>query len=111
MSTVYTVELYSLPSAALGVNTSSAVPVGKRWVITDIYARSPGGLYTSTPVGMSVFADDSAAIFSAQRSEVSGARGYHWTGRQALDAGDHITVFAGAAGWSFRITGFSLTLP
>lgn len=111
MTSVYTVKLYSLPSTALGLNTSPAVPAGKRWVITDIYARSPGSLYTSTPGGLSVWSDDFANIFSAQRSEVCGARGYHWTGRQVLDVGDHITVAAGSAGWSVRITGFELTLP
>jgi hypothetical protein len=97
-----------------GVPLEYVVPSGTRTVVRDIVAYPPNVERPATS-SLWVFHVESEAYIAFWNAVYNQPyRLYHWDGRQAAQAGEHIEVATddpSGQPWSVRVFGYELTLP
>jgi hypothetical protein len=80
------------------------VPAGYRDVIVDCVG------YTTNSGGGAITLRTPAGYFLAMKTAAAGDP-FHFSGRQAVDAGTVVKAFSSVQPWQLRITVYRLTLP
>lgn len=110
-SPVYTVLLGEQVGSAGGTGLLVPTPpAGFRYVVTDIEAREYTGPSIIPLSGFELYDDAGAAVWALATFAFRQVH-YHWRGRQVLDVGDNLFWASGDSGWTWRATGFQLSLP
>lgn len=93
-----------------GLVIGPVVPTGYIWDVRDIVAIAPG---TSADAagGFTITDGSSVPIMAVDPLFGHGGGQYHWEGRQILNEADWLQKISDVAHWSWRISGYQLTIP
>lgn len=110
MANLYSKFLFGGAPGTSGVFDSDPVPSGKVWVVRSADFVIQGamqeiltGFQLTDGVGHPIF----ARLFPFAQPNSS----YHWDGHQVLNESDFLEVVLSDNGWSWRISGYELSLP
>lgn len=110
--TLYTKLLWAQPgsTSGSGLVIGPVVPTGYVWVVRDVVAIAPG-LYSDSAGAFLLSDGDGVPIFYADSLFSRGQSSYHWDGHQLVPEANWLQKSSDLAGWSWRVTGYQLTLP
>lgn len=110
MATVYSTALLRLGPQGAGTQNHDLTGGDSVAVIRDIRATNSGG--SGAPIEGFVLADSlTAPLWSVLQPNIRTGVTYEWHGHQAMHPGDDLYLYLYDPGWSFRISGYSLSLP
>lgn len=97
-------------STGLGVASVYTVPAGFILDVRDVLLWW-GGVAGTGPQGCEVYDSVFSVVFGVFAPQCCAGNPYHWDGRQVLDPGNQLTVYALEAGWHYRVSGYLLSTP
>lgn len=107
---VYTEVLWDSGYLGVGITDGPGPPDGFRWVVTDVDAVFEPVVWYLPDGGFEFGQADSPAFFRRQYPAFGNVT-HPWRGRQAIDFPNTLAANCADGGWSFRATGFLLSLP
>lgn len=113
MATLYSAQLYAGLNEGTGTYNSTSVPAGYIWVVRDIVVLAPLRSVVLPQFAFSFDMQDGGGLplFSIPDWEAVAGHSYHWGGHQVLLTGSNLRAVVRGPGWSWRVSGFTLTTP
>lgn len=88
------------------------VPAGFVTIVSDIGMYCYGSTYKAVPGFLLYGEPDNALIMGRQAPHITTGELYHWRGHQVLETDGYLFLeLLGSDLWSYRISGYELTLP
>lgn len=111
MAPVYSEVLWWQVDISAATEVSPEVPPGIVWVIREIdVATTYGNWSPGQPLVFATSLGTPIATVGADPYDPASPRN-HWQGRVVLESGDYMTCEVIGNAWSWRVSGYALTLP
>jgi hypothetical protein len=100
-------EQHSVPTGGWDLGLP---PLGFKWIVNDVVVTHPDA-GAQAKGGFRIRDDGNVTVLAVYQPFALSGQTYHWSGRQVLEAGDHLTFDTLDVGWDVRISGYQLALP